>query len=1005
MVSVSKQEESKEGEVDMTQKMDIRQLWQLAQQLKENSDKEPQVLVLVIKVYEQILEHLQLDKDRLIYAAAQANMGNAYLELPTGDRAANLAQAIGCYRQALRFWTPEEAPLDYAATQMDLGTVYVELPTGDRAANLAQAIHCYQQALGYYTPEAAPQDYSAIQNNLGIVYIELPTGDRAANLAQAIDCYQQALRFRTPEAAPMDYATTQNNLGNAYQELPTGDRAANLAQAIQCYQQALRFWTPEAAPRDYARTLTNLGTVYRELPTGDRAANLAQAIHCYQQALGYYTPEAAPQDYSVIQNNLGIAYVRLPTGDRAANLAQAIDCFQEALRFRKPDVAPLEYAMIQNNLGNAYRELPTGDQAVNLAQAIRCFQEALRFRTPEVAPLEYAMTQANMGNAYMELPTGDRAANLAQAIGCYQQALRFLTPEAAPLECRRTNRNLADLYFTQGAWQAALDAYQAAIEAGERLYRAGLSAASKSSEIAANVSLNHRAAFAAARCGKPTQALLILERGKTRLLAESLRLQVPRPANVPDEVWAAFEQAGANIRAAQAGATTQSGEELTPVEAYEARVQAARAANAALDEAIGKVRTYAPHFLEAIDLPTVEAQLADRQTALIAFCITEQGSIGFVVSQHDQEIQIIEMPTFTQTDLKRLIAEWDADGQPTGGWLVAYAYNRFFNDRTTFEGWQGTIIRVLAELGERLLTPLLFALSTDIERIIFLPSAELFLFPLHAVPLAGNASELLCDRYQISYAPSIEVLVDVRARVRQQVTPELYAVINPEADPHLVFTAVEGTALAQLFAQRTLDAGRDGTKQRVLAGMPGRSYLHFSCHGSYDWYNPPASGLNLADIRLTLADLQQGEVDLSAARLVTLSACETGISDVLRGSAEEYVGIPAGFLLAGVPCVVSSLWSVPDLSTALLMERFYSNHLKSGMDFAAALRKAQLWVRNLQIGEVAQYAERCYLEAQEDEKAELYRLMRSYRALAKQNPTLRPFEHAYYWAAFTVNGM
>ena len=172
------------------------------------------------------------------------------------------------------------------------------------------------------------------------------------------------------------------------------------------------------------------------------------------------------------------------------------------------------------------------------------------------------------------------------------------------------------------------------------------------------------------------------------------------------------------------------------------------------------------------------------------------------------------------------------------------------------------------------------------------------------------------------------------------------------------------------------------------------------------WNDPPASGLDLADDRLTLADLQQGEVDLSAARLVTLSACETGITDVLRGSAEEYVGIPAGFLLAGVPCVVSSLWAVPDLSTALLMERFYRNHLIDKMEFAAALREAQVWVRELNIGEVAEYAAQCYQQStqKEEEKKELLRYMRHYRYLAERNPALCPFAHPYYWAAFTVNG-
>jgi len=153
-----------------------------------------------------------------------------------------------------------------------------------------------------------------------------------------------------------------------------------------------------------------------------------------------------------------------------------------------------------------------------------------------------------------------------------------------------------------------------------------------------------------------------------------------------------------------------------------------------------------------------------------------------------------------------------------------------------------------------------------------------------------------------------------------------------------------------------------------------------------------------------LAELQQGEVDLSAARLVTLSACETGISDVLQGSAEEYVGIPAGFLLAGVPCVVSSLWAVLDLSTALLMERFYRNHLNGKMAIAAALREAQVWVRDLEAGKVAEYAVQWYRQSHWRAKIRLFNSRRYYRYLAEQNPNSRPFAHPYYWAAFTVNG-
>ena len=300
---------------------------------------------------------------------------------------------------------------------------------------------------------------------------------------------------------------------------------------------------------------------------------------------------------------------------------------------------------------------------------IQVYKRMLERLRPNEDPPLYAALQNNLGLAYHDLSTGDRASNLTQAIGCFQQALRFYTPEAEPFVCRRITTNLAHLYFAQGAWDTALRTYRVAMHVGEQLYRVGLSTTSKAAEVSESTTLYPHAAFTAVRYGETAEALLILERGKTRLLTEALRVR--RPPHVPDEIWSTFEQAGTDVRAEQAEKPPLAAEVRNPVQAYEAHVQAARAASAALDAAIAHIRTYAQHFLEAIDLPTVEAQLLDQQTALIAFCITEQGSMGFVVSRHHQgEIQVVEMPTFTQTDLHRLFAEWDADGyreRPRGG--------------------------------------------------------------------------------------------------------------------------------------------------------------------------------------------------------------------------------------------------------------------------------------------------------------------------------------------------
>jgi len=69
-----------------------------------------------------------------------------------------------------------------------------------------------------------------------------------------------------------------------------------------------------------------------------------------------------------------------------------------------------------------------------------------------------------------------------------------------------------------------------------------------------------------------------------------------------------------------------------------------------------------------------------------------------------------------------------------------------------------------------------------------------------------------------------------------------------------------------------------------------------------------------------------------------LSACETGRAKVAAD--EELIGIGRGFLYAGAGALLLSLWSVPDISTASLMERMYSA-LREGASKAAALREAQ----------------------------------------------------------------
>ncbi len=239
---------------------------------------------------------------------------------------------LGEDEKAIAQFTPRrESPQRYAAEMGNLANVYAERPTGNRDANLRNAIRIYKEILDIFTRRDFPADWATVQNNLGIAYSDLPTGDREQNLQKAIDCFEAALTVRTRDDFPADWALTQNNLGNAYGELPTGDRGQNLQKAIGCYVAALTVRTRDDFPEKWAMTQNNLGTAYDDLPTGDRGQNLQKAIDCYAAALTVRTKDDFPVDWAMTQNNLGVAYRNLPTGDRARNLQKAIDCFEVAL--------------------------------------------------------------------------------------------------------------------------------------------------------------------------------------------------------------------------------------------------------------------------------------------------------------------------------------------------------------------------------------------------------------------------------------------------------------------------------------------------------------------------------------------------------------------------------------------------------------------------------------------------------------------------------------------------
>ena len=73
---------------------------------------------------------------------------------------------------------------------------------------------------------------------------------------------------------------------------------------------------------------------------------------------------------------------------------------------------------------------------------------------------------------------------------------------------------------------------------------------------------------------------------------------------------------------------------------------------------------------------------------------------------------------------------------------------------------------------------------------------------------------------------------------------------------------------------------------------------------------------------------------------MVLSGCQTALGKEIRG--EGLLGLTRGFLYAGAPRVVASLWWIDDRATAALMSAFYRGLWSEGLRPAAALRKARL---------------------------------------------------------------
>ncbi|MHB1356742.1 MAG: CHAT domain-containing tetratricopeptide repeat protein [Anaerolineae bacterium] len=930
----------------------------------DKAQKDPALYGELVELLLALLPRVQKDHYPEFWATLWHHLGYSYYETLTGDRANNVREAMHCFEQALDVFTPEAYPENYATAETTLGLIYSGLVSEDRSQNLLQAFACYERAATVCSPTLFPAVYASVRLNMGTAYKALLTGDLADNQSHAIACFEEALSIYRAVQSATDSGTCLRSLASVYCHSTVGDQTANFHRAIEYLEECLRICDGGSDPISYARTLAGLAEVYCFLPYGDHVANVKRGIAFYEDALGYISRSSSPHDYACTNANLGNAYYMLIDDNRASNLSKAFDHYTEAAKIISLPYNHVEYAAIEYNL------------------ALLC----------------------------AEWPRGDSRANDAEAWRCYQNALALLSPDVDPSAFRNVTSRVGELYFSHAQWDDAHAAFDDAIKVSERLYQAAVTYESRQSQLASEIHLYTNDAYCLARLGRLADAVERIEAGRTRALVEGMARGSAVLGCATKEDKQAFEQTAAKIKAldGQVHALFMAPLWFSSVGDFSSQSSELKSARADLDVIVGRIRSYFPDFLKTGCSLSAVANALDRDQAVVYLATTSAGSMAILVPRGSEtlsEKHIVWLPRFTTTDLDSVIED-----------LSEYYGLRKVESSVEPDSKQRFMDRlrvILPLLGERLLIKVVGRLlDLGFHRCVLVPCGRLAILPLHA-------SEVLDGCYidqviEVFFGPSSRVLLQARQRAKLRST-SLLAVADPSHHetvkvddlelrlplPRLQAAQIEVEDIATVFPDgRTTVLGTGhASRDAVLVAMTDVSHLHFACHGRFEVDQPLSSGLALVGSDwLTARDILS-RADLSGVQLVVLSACQTSIVDH-RHVPDEYVGLPAVLLQAGASGIISALWPVDDVASALLFTHFYIWHLQEGLAPAAALRRSQQWLRDSTAAELglAGLYERLYKKKGAASALRKIKYHQTY-------PDVKPFAHPYYWAAFTFTGV
>ncbi len=382
--------------------------------------------------------------------------------------------------------------------------------------------------------------------------------------------------------------------------------------------------------------------------------------------------------------------------------------------------------------------------------------------------------------------------------------------------------------------------------------------------------------------------------------------------------------------------------------------------------------------------------LESRNKAIVYWFNSPMGLITFIIKQGLKEpiyktnyIASQDNALIGDSSIEQWIKAWDKDYQD-------YRYKKDTETHSkTNHSWRINFIYRLKKIKEILGIDEIEKDLQDIEELILIPHQDLHRFPLHYL--------FKKKKWTISYLPSLQIGLKLKQQSNNNDRESLLSIENPRKD--LIFSEIESVIVNTYFA--TIEASIT-TIEDFKNAIPNHTHLHFTGHGYYNFDDPKRSFLEFENkSQLTAEEISK--LNFNSYELITLAACETALNGQ-KTIESEYVGLVSAFLKSGANCVISTLWTVDETSSAWLMIYFYQQY-RAGITAKIALKNAQQWLKIVTHKELIIWLNKL-LEDQKNQiiDANIIALIKDESNQHQQNdPNIQPYEHPYYWLGFIVN--